>query len=200
LGRGAPSLDIEASLSRGNSQQRRKAAKWIRTHKEQEFDAALLSALQKEAQSPKTWETQYHMIMALGAIRSKNSLELLWSLPQKRLEYMPLVAAGDAVMSIEANARVFEAARKLNSLPFIVGVIRAVAQPELGASLAPEAVQIASRSREADLVYWGLAASQKDKKVDASLLIESAKTSKENYLTHAADKIAAGVPLDVSRL
>lgn len=86
LGRGAPSLDIEASLLRGNSQQRRKAAKWVRTHKAQEFGDVLLSALQKEAQSPKTWETQYHMIMALGAIRSNNALDFLWSLSQKRLQ------------------------------------------------------------------------------------------------------------------
>jgi len=200
LGTDASSLEIEASLSRGNSQQRRKAAKWIRTHKAQEFNNALLSALQKEAQSPKTWETQYHMIMALGAIRSKNALGYLWSLPRKRLEYMPLVAAGDAVMSIEANADVFEAARKLNSLPFTVGVVRAVAQPELSALLAPEAVQIASESREADLVYWGLAAAQKDKRIDASLLIGTAKTLNEIYLTDAAGEFSAGASLDVSRL
>ena len=200
MAKGAQKLDIEASLLKGNSQQRRKAAKWIRIHKNTEYNNSLLKALQKETQSPKTWETQYHMIMALGAVRSKNSLELLWSLPQKRLDYMPLVAAGDAVMSIEASADVLEAARKLSSLPFLVGVIRAVAQPECDPSLAPEAVQIASKSGEADLIYWGLAAAQKDRGIDASPLIESAKKSKEKYLAHAADKVLSGVHLDISRL
>ncbi len=200
MGKSRQSQDFTFDLRSGSSHQRRKAARWIRTEKDRAHEKVLLEAIRTEIHSPKTWETQYQMIMALGEIKAKSATEFLWALPEKELEYMPLLAAGDAVMNICSNADTFGRALGTECVPFIAGVLRAVAQPGFDLALTPLAVECAAARREPDILYWGLAAGQKDANIDASRLVRLAKASSESYLAKAADHYAAGIALDVSRL
>lgn len=91
-----PSL-IE-QLQHKSSPKRRAAAKKIRTLAANEAGPALLSALKRELNDKRTWETQYQMIMALGESGYSESLDFLIQLTEQDFEAtMVYVAIGDAI-------------------------------------------------------------------------------------------------------
>jgi len=53
----------------------------------------LLTALQREMQDPRTWETQYQMIMALGACGCPPALPYLQTLTRQIFTATPLPVA-----------------------------------------------------------------------------------------------------------
>lgn len=68
------SEEISKNLHSTRSADRRKAAREIGRQKKLEFGGALFTAYLKERKDVRTWETQYHMILALGLVDYKPAL------------------------------------------------------------------------------------------------------------------------------
>jgi HEAT repeat protein len=98
-------MDKQSSLELLNdkhSPKRRTGAKHLRKLKDSSAGPALLAALQKEVQDPRTWETQYQMIMALGECGYTPALPYLHELARHAFEAtMVYVAIGDATVRLE---------------------------------------------------------------------------------------------------
>lgn len=99
------SADVAASieqLKNKSSRHRRSAAKKLRKRPTPEATSALIEALEHEIRDPRTWETQYHMIMALAVASAIDALPLLQSIAAMELEHtMVLLAVGDAITRLE---------------------------------------------------------------------------------------------------
>ena len=104
-------------LSNARSGRRRSAAKTLRAARSPRAAAPLISALSKEIDDRRTWETQYQMIMALAACGSHDARAPIERVLQLPLEPMVHLAAGDAVLG----------ALDSESLPRIEGAVRALA-------------------------------------------------------------------------
>ena len=89
-------------LQHESSPKRRAAAKKLRKLKVNEAGQALLTALKKEIQDKRTWETQYQMIMALGETQYLEGLDFLYQLAQQDFEALMLyIALGHAITNLE---------------------------------------------------------------------------------------------------
>lgn len=108
---------------------RRRAAKKLRTAGQPSAARALSEALREEVKDRRTWETQYQMLMALGACgTSDDELCVVESLFAMDLEPMVHLAAGDAAVRLHADvdAAVLVAINS-ESLARAEGAIRALA-------------------------------------------------------------------------
>ena len=93
-----------AQLGDSKSPKRRSAAKKLRKKPTAWAGPALLDALREEVKDLRTWETQYHMIMALGACDYSESIEFLHSLEMQPLAPMTLIALGDVITWLEYHS------------------------------------------------------------------------------------------------
>jgi HEAT repeat protein len=83
------------------SPKRRSAAKKLRKLGRPEAGPALLEALRAEVRDPRTWETQYQMVMALAECRHTESLPFLRELARTSREAtMVTLALGDAIVRL----------------------------------------------------------------------------------------------------
>ena len=90
-----------AMLSSRHSSKRRAAAKFLRHVREVAAGPVLLQALEREIADPRTWETQYQLIMALaecGYIEALPSLRLLSTKHHNSL--MIYTALGDSIVRL----------------------------------------------------------------------------------------------------
>lgn len=88
-------------LAARQSPKRRAAARKLRTLKVAAAGPALLTALEREVADPRTWETQYQMVMALGECGYREALPLLEAFAQRPFEAtMVYVAPGDAIVRL----------------------------------------------------------------------------------------------------
>jgi HEAT repeat protein len=136
-----PSIDkLVEEISNARSAKRRAAAKILRKLADPVAGPAIEEALRKEIQDPRTWETQYQMIMALGECRYAPSIPLLLDLSRRELERMVYVAVGDALVRLSSD-REKELLRILSSgnAGLAEGALRAVAMLRLG--LSTEAIE-----------------------------------------------------------
>jgi HEAT repeat protein len=93
--------DAIRQLGATQSAKRRAAAKQLRRLRASEAGAALLTALEKEVQDPRTWETQYQLIMAIGECGHLAALPTLERLAAAAFEAtMVYVALGDAIVRL----------------------------------------------------------------------------------------------------
>ena len=119
-------------LSDRHSPKRRSAAKQLRKLKHPAAGPALLTALQQEVRDPRTWETQYQMIMALGECNHIRALPYLKTLAAQPFDAtMVYLALGDAIVRLE-RIHDHDATPLLRLLPtnndmLIEGAFRAVA-------------------------------------------------------------------------
>ena len=97
-------LALTEQLSDSKSAKRRSAAKKIRKSGDPDAGAALLTALQKELEDQRTWETQYQMIMALGHCLHTDAIELLDALSDEERVEMVQIAIGDALFRLSGGA------------------------------------------------------------------------------------------------
>ncbi len=123
-------------LADRSSTKRRSAAKQLRKLGDPTAGPALLEALRDEINDPRTWETQYQMVMALGTCLYTPSEELLTQLADEQREYtMVGVALGDALTRIEWASRrsLVVLDRYLpNGAPGVIdGMFRAIAMQRL---------------------------------------------------------------------
>ena len=130
-----------------------------------EAGAALTDALKREMRDPRTWETQYHMVMALAESGATNSLPLLHEIADMHLEHtMVLVAAGDAITRFEyRNSIAYRSLRQWldkNAKPLIEGGFRAVAMLHLTPEkeLIDKIIAYVSRPDNEHLRFWVAAA------------------------------------------
>jgi HEAT repeat protein len=90
-----------ALLKNPLSAKRRSGAKTLRKLQEPAAGPALLEALRGEMSDPRTWETQYQLIMALGACRYVPGVPFLQELAERRFDAtMVYVAIGDALVRL----------------------------------------------------------------------------------------------------
>ncbi|ACJ29454.1 hypothetical protein swp_2724 [Shewanella piezotolerans WP3] len=162
-----PEYDIELvnMLSHSTSAKRRSAAKKLRKTKDTSAGSSLLNALQKEMKSSRTWETQYHMIMALSDCSYIESLPYLYELAHDQtLVPMISVAIGDAITNLE-NIKYnhvekidYWIAHKQND--YLEGAIRAIAMNRMipAQEIIEILIEYVEISKNDGLVFWLAAA------------------------------------------
>ena len=92
-----------ALLDHPSSAKRRSAAKRLRTLAGAAEGPALLAALQRELQDPRTWETQYHLILTVGQCGYTDARPFVEGLLDRPFEATMIhVAVGDAVVRLSA--------------------------------------------------------------------------------------------------
>lgn len=100
----AKTEDAVRQLVASQSTKRRSAAKQLRRLRAGEAGSALLAALEKEVQDPRTWETQYQLIMAIGECGHAAALPTLERLVLTSFEAsMVYVALGDAIVRLSRS-------------------------------------------------------------------------------------------------
>jgi HEAT repeat protein len=93
--------EATALLKHSLSAKRRSGAKTLRKLQDPAAGPALLESLRDEVSDPRTWETQYQMIMALGACGYAPALPFLQELAGRRFDAtMVYVAIGDALVRL----------------------------------------------------------------------------------------------------
>jgi len=123
--------------------------------------AALLEALERELADQKTWETQYQLIMAVAACRSKGGQPLLERILTMSLEPMVHLAAGDALVRLSEDVDgAIMAALKSASPSRAEGALRALAM--MHSVPAPETIDaiitFAWETAHRQLRFWVCAA------------------------------------------
>jgi hypothetical protein len=192
-----PKYDINLAieqLTHPRSSRRRSAAKKLRQSHDTQAGYRLLSALKKEVQDPRTWETQYQMIMALAECSYNKSLTYLWKLASLAgLEPMIYIALGDAIVRL---------ARRSDNDPtpimklldtknewLIEGAFRAIAMLHL--ALNKKAVQkiiayVSALPNNHHLRFWIAAAAAGWDEVITSNFLQECVTSESKDLKKAA--------------
>jgi hypothetical protein len=162
-----PAYDTELiyMLSHSSSARRRSAAKKLRKIKETSAGPDLLAALKNEMKNSRTWETQYHMIMALSDCSYTDSLTFLYELADSQPSTpMVNIAVGDAITNLEyLKSGHLEKIRywltKRNN-ELLEGAMRAIAMNKI----VPESNDISAlidyvfNSKNEGLVFWLAAA------------------------------------------
>lgn len=80
-------LALVEQLDDSKSANRRSAAKKLRNSGDPDAAAAQLTALRREVEDLRTWETQYQMIMALGHCLHVEATEFLMALSREGKEW-----------------------------------------------------------------------------------------------------------------
>ncbi len=102
MGEAIQSLLMELGESR--SPKRRAAAKKLRKIGSVVAGPALLAALGREVRDPRTWETQYQIVMALGESGYREALPFLQFLANQSIEAtMVYVGLGDAIVRLSQS-------------------------------------------------------------------------------------------------
>jgi HEAT repeat protein len=165
---GARDQDLQAlidQLSHASSGKRRQAARRLRGLRHPAAGPPLLEALRRELNDPRTWETQYQMIMALGECQYQKALPLLRDLASQPLFHsMVLVAVGDALLRLSRRApddpapllEIMSTAKA----PVIEGALRAVAmlRLKLDDHAVRTIIQYASKPENEPRRFWVAAA------------------------------------------
>ncbi|MET8057378.1 HEAT repeat domain-containing protein [Streptomyces microflavus] len=102
--------EATTQLSDKKSAKRRSAARRLAKLADEAAGPALLHALQREIGDPRTWETQYEMIMALGACNHRTAVGFLTDLAQKPTDDTALhLALGDSITRLRSPQEGFAA-------------------------------------------------------------------------------------------
>lgn len=148
------------------STKRRSAAKKLRKLKAKDAGPALLETLKSELKDKRTWETQYHMIMALGESGYTDSLNFLQQIAKQDFEAtMVLTAIGDAVTNLERlkNHKLTSLGKWIdtNNQALIEGGIRTLATNQLipDEILIRKIISYAQKSGGGNVDFWAAAAS-----------------------------------------
>ena len=187
-------------LSDRSSAKRRQAAKRLRVLCDDAAGPALYEAIQAEVRDPRTWETQYQMIMALGACNYSPAAELLVELASKQDGYrMVGVAVGDALTRIEwetsKTLAVVERSMTDWSTAVADGAFRALAMLHIVPSdeLVERVIAFAKKTPSHDpLRYWVVAAAAGWESPSTNRFLRSCKRSINSELAELAKTSLAG--------
>ena len=120
-------------LSNSRSLKRTRAARRLRKQRDPAAGPALLEALQKEMKDPRTWETQYQIVMALCECGYREALPVLQEFAKNRLEATAVYTAlGDAIVRLSAESGndirpVLKAMRDSTEQAYLDGAFRGMA-------------------------------------------------------------------------
>ena len=187
--------EIISQLKDKKSPKRCSAAKKLRKLKNIEQGPFILSALEKELEDLRTWETQYQMVMAIGECGYKPALDFLQSLALKTFEAtMIYVAIGDAIQRLSMQneqdiASMFEAIDSGNDM-LVDGAIRAMAMLKMvPVDLDIENIinYVTAKNKNDGMHFWVLAAAPgwSGQKVEEYLAFCS--TSKRDDIINAVE-------------
>ena len=124
--------DLIKKLQSPKSSQRRTAAKKLRKIGNHDSCSALMKALEKELQNKRSWETQYHMVMAIGQSKCLSMINDLYRLlASTDLQPMVRVAFGDAIARLEGNSNFLEKAFQERDIDLLSGALRAMAMEQI---------------------------------------------------------------------
>ncbi len=183
------------------SAKRRSAAKRLRSLGDPAAGPVLLEALQTEVADPRTWETQYQMIMALGACSYTPAVAFLEQLAAQQGDYtMVGVALGDALVRIEwavaSSLSTVDRYMPTGSPGVIDGTFRAIAMLQL----VPEddlLKRIVAFAADLDLVdplrFWVAAAAAGWAGPDVETYLHACLTSPRTDLVEAATNSLADI-------
>jgi hypothetical protein len=151
-------------LSNAASSKRRQGARRLRQLGASSAGEALVTALTREFRDPRTWETQYQIIMAIGACGFDPALSLIRSELERPHVEMVQLALGDALLRLELirgrTTRDFP--RFLTSLigPASEGVLRAAAtlHLKLDEDVAAQTIEWVQTRGSESHVFWAAAA------------------------------------------
>lgn len=184
--------ELIKQLKDKKSQKRRSAAKKIRKLGDPKYGSLVLDALIQEVKDPRTWETQYQMIMALGSCHYVESLSFLNDFSQQNIEAnMVKVALGDAIYRLsnfdDNIIRLFIAE---NRRDLFTGAIRALAMER--ESPAQEVISeiityVLEFGLDDEILFWPLAAAPGWKGKIVKNFIESCLMSKREDVKSAAE-------------
>lgn len=189
--------DIEL-LGHTRSPKRRAAAKRLRKRGDVAAGPHLLAALRREIEDPRTWETQYQLVMALGECQYKEAIEFLSEFAAKPLDTtMIYIGLGDAlvrlrVQSLEDGAPVLELMTSHNRM-LVDGAFRAMAMLRM----VPSNEQIdqilhtvSAKSIDDSIRIWPLAAAPGWSGDRVQRFIDECLTSSVNQIVEAAELAA----------
>jgi len=155
-------------LSDLRSPKRCAAAKRLRKLADPAAGPALVAALKKEIEDRRTWETQYQMIMALGACNYKKALRFMESLSPDDFCVMVQIAIGDAIVRLsrkdDHDASAAIRLIKDNQPHYIHGAMQAVAMMRM----------VPNQQTIRQLVDYGLSRSSHDNKDAVVWLLRAA--------------------------
>ncbi|WP_406195514.1 HEAT repeat domain-containing protein [Kitasatospora sp. NBC_01560] len=124
-----------AQLGHRLSPKRRSAAARLRRLADPAAGPSLVEALQREVRDTRTWETQYQLVMALGACGHRPALGLVRELAQRPFEAtMVYTSLGDAVIRLSTPDETPHSLRwclEAGTPMLAAGALRAVAMERL---------------------------------------------------------------------
>jgi HEAT repeats len=157
---------LMSQLQSPHSPKRRSAAKKLRKLGDPVAGPALLEALKHELPDPRTWETQYQMIMALAQCGYPEAGPLIQTLVHEKFDAtMVLVAVGDAYVRLRRRSDsdpgpLFEIFAVRNDESLVDGALRAVAMLHMrfeADATTSILEQVMARKSEM-LKFWAVAA------------------------------------------
>lgn len=183
-----------AQLEAPKSAKRRSAAKKLRKLKVGTAGPALLVALKKEVEDPRTWETQYQLVMALGECEYRDALPYLVALSNRSFEAtMVYMALGDAIVRLSRSQpndiyAVFDLIGTGNEM-LIDGGLRAIAMLRLvpGENEITKLLEFVERyDLNHHLRFWVLAAAPGWTGQKLELFVEKSASSTRQDIAEAA--------------
>jgi len=185
-------------LKHTRSPKRRSAAKRLRKRGDTSAGKALLSALRKEIEDLRTWETQYQLIMAIGECEYVEALPFLKDFADQPLEAtMIYVGLGDAlvrlqIQSLNDGEPIIELMESGNEM-LIDGAFRAMAMLRM----VPSAVHVQKIIRFVSALpldhgnrFWPLAAAPGWQGDEVDTYVAECLRSDRNDLREAAELAA----------
>lgn len=188
-------------LGASQSPKRRAVARKLRKLRAVIAGPALLSALEREVRDPRTWETQYQIIMALGESGYREALPFLEALTRQSLEATMLyVGLGDAIVRLSQSepsdlSPVLKILRASRNPMLVDGAFRAMAMLRLVPESA-EMIEIISHvsklSPNSGLRFWVAAAAPGWRGSEISEFIEDCARSPRPDVQEAASLARLG--------
>jgi hypothetical protein len=152
-------------LQHSTSSKRKFAAKKLRKIKSIGAGSPILASLQKEMKNSRTWETQYHMIMALSDCSYTEGLNYLYELANDQSNIpMVNIAVGDAITNLEyiknGHLEKIEYWLAYNQNEYLEGAIRAIAinRRVLSNDTIIALLEYVKNSKNDGLIFWLAAA------------------------------------------
>lgn len=187
-------------LNDSSSTKRRSAAKRLRALADPATGPALLRALHVEIADPRTWETQYQMVMALGECHHAPAMALLEQLAAEQSGHTMLgVALGDALVRIrwatDGNLTTVDRWAKPESPGVSDGVFRALAMLRLvpDEHLIDRILDVVENLEPADpLRFWVVVAAARWQGPRVKAFMKACVASPRAELSEAAASSLAG--------
>jgi HEAT repeat protein len=183
-----------ALLGHARSPKRRAGAKRLRRLRDPRACPALLEALQREVRDRRTWETQYHLIMALAECGCPEALPYLRDLAEMPFEAtMIYTALGDALVRLGRDhpddpMPVLDLLWSDNEM-LIDGAFRAVAMLRLslsGAAVREIIAFVSALDVDHQLRFWVAAAAAGWRGTEVEAFLRATLTSRHEEWRRAA--------------